>query len=80
MPRVHDIPGPYHVYFYSFDCIEAMHVHVRRERMTCKFWLEPLELASNQGFAAKELTTVRNLIRSNFKRIVEAWHDHCDPR
>jgi hypothetical protein len=50
------------------------------ERMTCKFWLEPLELASNHGFAAKELTTVRNLIRSNFKRIVEAWHDHCDPR
>ena len=80
MPRVQDIPGPYRVFFYSFDCNEPIHVHVVRERMVCKFWLEPIELASNHGFAAKELTTIRNMIRSYHKRIIEAWHDHCDQR
>lgn len=79
MPRVHHIPGPYHVFFYSFDCSEPRHVHVRRDKMVCKFWLEPLELATNTGFAAKELTTIRDLIRSNLKNITEAWNDHCNP-
>ena len=55
-----------------------MHVHVQRERMNCKFWLEPIELAKNQGFAPRELNRVRDLIESNLTRIREAWHEHCD--
>ena len=47
MPRVANIPGPYWFYFYGFDCNERMHVHVRRENKTCKFWLRPVELAAN---------------------------------
>ncbi len=78
MPRVHDINGPYHVFFYSLDCNEPMHVHVRREKKVCKFWLERTELATNNGFASQELTVIRNLIRSNLKRILEAWNDHCN--
>ena len=77
MPRVRDIPGPYRIFFYSFDCNEPKHVHVQRERMVCKFWLEPVDLASNQGFAAQELMTIRRLINSNLERIVEAWNEHC---
>ena len=33
MPTVRNIPGPYRFFFYSFDCHEPPHVHVRRERM-----------------------------------------------
>ncbi|HZF12301.1 MAG TPA: DUF4160 domain-containing protein [Thermoanaerobaculia bacterium] len=77
MPRVKDIQGPYRFYFYSFDCGEPKHVHVQRERMLCKFWLEPLDLSSNHGFAASELNTIRSLIRSNLDKILEAWHEHC---
>ena len=77
MPRVKDIPGPYRFFFYSFDCNEPTHVHVQRERMTCKFWLEPVELASNQGFSAHELMTIRRAIESNLERLVGAWHEHC---
>jgi hypothetical protein len=44
MPRISDIPGPYRFFFTSFDCNEPPHVHVEREDMTCKFWLEPLGL------------------------------------
>lgn len=77
MPRVRDIPGPYRIFFYSFDCNEPRHVHAQRERMVCKFWLEPVDLASNQGFTAQELMTIRKLINSNLERINEAWNEHC---
>jgi hypothetical protein len=78
MPTVKDIQGPYRVFFYSFDCNEPMHVHVQREKMVCKFWLEPVELAKNQGFAARELNQIRQVIELNLLRIEGAWHEHCN--
>jgi hypothetical protein len=51
---------------------------VQRERMICKFWLDPVVLASNQGFSAVELNTIRRLLREHSDRILEAWHEHCD--
>ncbi len=58
MPRVKNISGPYRFFFYSFDCDEPRHVHVQREKMVCKFWLEPMDLASNYGFSAHELMRI----------------------
>ena len=72
MPTVKSIEGPYRVFFYSFDCNEPKHVHIRRERKTCKFWLEPVVLASNEGFAPQELNRVRQLILQNVQKIMEA--------
>ena len=77
MPTIRDIPGPHRFYFYSFDCNEPEHVHVQRERLLCKFWLQPLALSRNQGFSAKELNRIRATIRDNMVKIQEAWHDHC---
>lgn len=59
MPTVRDIPGPYRFFFYSFDCKEPKHVHVERDRSNCKFWLDPLVLARNHGFAPHELNQIR---------------------
>ncbi len=77
MPAVKGIPGPYRFYFYSFDCQEPRHIHVRRERMTCKFWLDPVALASNEGFTAHELNGIRRLIELYYQEITEAWDEHC---
>jgi len=77
MPTVQDIPGPYRFYFYSFDCNEPPHVHVRRERMTCKFWLDPIELANNHVFTARELNQIRAIIQVELSTIQEAWSEHC---
>ena len=77
MPTIQDIPGPYRIYFYSFDCNEALHVHVRRDRMTCEFWLEPIELAKNHGFSARELNQIRAIIERELGKIQEAWNEHC---
>jgi hypothetical protein len=77
MPTVPDIPGPYRLFFYSFDCHEPPHVHVRRERMVCKFWLTPVALSVNHGFSPRELNRIRALIVEHLAHILEAWHDHC---
>ena len=61
MPSIPDIRGPYRFFFYSFDCVEPMHVHVEHDRDSCKFWLEPLALAANRGFSAKELNRFATL-------------------
>lgn len=63
--------------FYSFDCNEPVHVHVRREQMLCKFWLEPLALAQNHGFTARELNQIRATIQENLGKFQEAWREHC---
>ncbi|MEK7274209.1 MAG: DUF4160 domain-containing protein [Candidatus Desantisbacteria bacterium] len=44
MPTVKNIHGHYRFFFCSFDCYEPKHIHVQREKMTCKFWLEPVML------------------------------------
>ena len=77
MPTVQGIPGPYRFYFYSFDCNEPAHIHVRRERMVCKFWLEPLSLAANHGFSAGEINRIRATVHENLNMIQEAWREHC---
>jgi hypothetical protein len=77
MPTVKNVSGPYRLYFYSFDCNEPKHVHVQREKMICKFWLDPLVLARNSGFTAKEIGAIRRTIETNRFKIVEAWNEHC---
>jgi hypothetical protein len=46
--------------------------------MICKFWIRPVALARNQGFAAKELNAIREMITRNRDKIMEAWGEHCD--
>lgn len=77
MPSVRGIPGAYRFFFYSFDCNEPAHVHILWEKRMCKFWLEPVMLAGNDGFAAHELGMIRKLVSEQRGRLLEAWHEHC---
>jgi hypothetical protein len=54
-----------------------MHLHIQRERMVCKFWIQPVALARNQGFVSKELIMIRKIILKNRDKIMEAWYEHC---
>jgi hypothetical protein len=76
MPVVKGIAGPHRFYSYSFDCNEPAHGHVRTERMVCKFWIEPVAPAQNQGPAAQELNQIRS-VQANLAKIQEAWREHC---
>lgn len=77
MPRISGIPGPYGFFFYSFDCAEPVHVHVRRDHREAKFWMAPVALARSRGFSSRELNDIRRIILENERQIIEAWDEHC---
>lgn len=68
--------GPYRLYFYSHEPNEPPHVHIDRDDQACKFWLEPVALARNLGFNAKELRDLERLVIDNQQRLLEAWHEY----
>jgi hypothetical protein len=71
--------GPYRVYFFSHDTTEPPHVHVDRDDLSAKFWLNPVSLAANYGFAPRELRRVQALVLENRQRCLEAWHGYFGP-
>jgi len=68
--------GPYRFYFYSHEPNEPPHVHVRREARSAKFWLRPVGLAYNFGFAAWEINRLLSMVRKNRIRFLEAWNGY----
>lgn len=68
--------GPYRLYFYSHEPNEPPHVHIDRDKLSTKFWLEPVSLASNLGFSAKELRKLQSLIQENQQTLLEAWYGY----
>ena len=49
------IVGPYRFFFVSLDSGEPPHVHIQREKMVAKFWLDPISLERAGGFKSQEL-------------------------
>ena len=69
--------GPYRIYFYSHDLLnEPPHVHIDRDDLTAKFWLDPVSLARNLGFKPKELRAISRLLVENEAGIMAAWREH----
>jgi hypothetical protein len=72
--------GPYRFYFFSHEPNEPAHVHVDRDNNSAKFWLQPVALARNFGFGARELRDIARIIRENQSLLLEAWHGHHSDR
>ena len=68
--------GPYRFFFFSSDRGEPIHVHVQRELKTAKFWLGPVRLEHNYGFASAELHKIAGLVRQHEAEFVKAWHEY----
>ncbi|NOT63698.1 MAG: DUF4160 domain-containing protein [Acidobacteria bacterium] len=75
MPTIKRI-GPYRFYFFSHEPNEPPHVHIDRDDQTAKFWLQPVSLASNLGFNARELKRLEAYVEEFQLDFTEAWHDH----
>jgi len=75
MPTVLRI-GPYRLYFHSHEPNEPPHIHVDRERYSAKFWLKPVQMARNIGFAAHELRSIEQLVMQHQHELLEAWHGY----
>jgi hypothetical protein len=67
--------GPYRFYFYSHEPNEPPHIHVDRDDLSAKFWLDPVQLALNYGFRAHELREIQSLVVGNREQFLEAWHE-----
>ncbi len=75
MPAVMRI-GPYRFFFYSGDGGEPVHIHVERDDLIVKFWLDPVRLASSGGFGRAELREIERLAVEHQARLQEAWNEY----
>jgi hypothetical protein len=67
--------GPYRFYFWGHEPDEPPHIHVDRDNLSAKFWLDPVDLARNRGFRPPELRQVQRLVQEHQAELLEAWHD-----
>lgn len=73
MPTILRI-GPYKFYFYSHEPNEPPHIHVDRDNLSAKFWLQTVQLARNIGFSPRELNKLEALVQENQKILLEKWY------
>ena len=72
MPTVLRI-GAFKFYFYSHEPNEPPHIHIDRDNVSAKFWLNPVSLARNIGFSPKELRKLEKMVQENQRLLLEAW-------
>ena len=74
MPTVLRI-RPYRFFIVSLDRGEPPHVHVRRENMVAKFWLESVTLERAGGFSRVELNAFVKLVHEHGERLLRSWYE-----
>lgn len=59
---------------------KAANRHVDKAGNTAKYWLNPVALAQNIGFAARQLAEIEAKIAAQQARFLEAWNEHFNDR
>lgn len=75
MPKVLEKQG-FRFFFFSGEGQEPPHIHVEHADKVAKYWLQPVELASSEGFRAHELSKLRMLVIEHRNLFLEKWHEH----
>ena len=75
MPTVRQ-EGPYRLFFFSNENDEPPHVHVEDGDNLVKFWLEPVSLARNYGFADHKLRRIQSLVQKYQAECLRKWNEH----
>ena len=75
MPTILRI-GPFRFFFYSNEQGEPAHIHIQRDRMLAKFWLDPVSLAGSTRFSARDLRKVEGLVVENRDLLMERWNEY----
>ncbi len=74
MPTVLRIDG-YRFFFFSNEGNEPPHIHIQQAEKYAKFWLQPLQLATNSGYTGRELARIDTLIDQHRNLLLEAWDE-----
>lgn len=73
--------GPYRLHFFSHEPPgEPAYVHVDRDGLTAKVWLEAPAIVRHNGYRAKELGTILRIVRDHRVALIEEWngfHGRC---
>jgi hypothetical protein len=75
MPTVLRI-GRFRFHFYSDESAEPAHIHVRTSDGECKYWLDPIVLASNRGIASQDLREIERLIFEHHALLIRRYHEY----
>lgn len=68
--------GPYRFFFYAGDRDEPQHVHVERDDMIAKFWLNPARLQNSGGFNRSEINRILKVLVEHQSHLSESWNDY----
>ena len=68
--------GPCRFFFYSSDRNEPPHVHVVRDNLVAKFWLDPVRMQSGGRLRPPEILRIQRRIADNLELLMEAWNDY----
>ena len=75
MPTIFRYKG-FRFHFYSNEGHEPPHVHIRRGRHTCKFWLNPVGLAYNDGVGPAALRELEDVVIEHRDEFERKWHEY----
>ncbi len=75
MPTVLRI-GPYRFFFYVNEGHEPRHIHVERDGLSSKFWLDPIKLARRGKMRSRDLDEIMGLIREHHTHLITSWDEY----
>ncbi len=62
-------------HFYSDEGAEPTHIHVDSGDGECKFWLDPIGLASQRGMSVSELRKAERIVFEYRQLFLEKFHE-----
>lgn len=65
----------YRFYFFSNEGHEPPHVHIDKAGRSCKFWLAPVTLSVNRGYADHEIGEVHAKVIECEAAFLDAWNE-----
>jgi hypothetical protein len=65
--------GPYRFFYYMADHAERPHVHVERDDLEAKLWLDPVTIAHGGSFEPVELRRIERIVEEHRYVLLEQW-------
>jgi hypothetical protein len=68
--------GSYRFHFYSDEHNEPPHIHIATADGECKFWLEPVKLASNINLQPRIVRIIERLVYENKELLLTKYLEY----
>jgi hypothetical protein len=75
MPTILKVKGC-RFFFFSMEGNEPPHIHIEHGDKVAKFWLDPVNLASSNGFRSYELSKIRLLVIEHKELFRNKWNEY----